>query len=402
MAENKKRKLIGFGFKDILNFLGKGKQREDAINQAGTHPAPQEYPVNHMAKLRHPYEQVFIIRDIISHGGGCFTYKLARKDGKTPALFRAGQYVVVREMIDGKRIARPITISSGIEDAMKGYMSLTVKALPNGFFSPYVTSHWKVGDEVHTSGPQGNFYYSSLRDEKHVIAVSGGGGITPFLSMALSIASGDEDFELDVVYGVNCIEEVMFMEQWQEIMKRTDKVRLHIMSKEPSEKAEFSGYISKEIIEKLANQQPFSIFACGPQPMYVHLDSIAEALNIDQKHYRKEIFGSPKDPTILPGYKLIQTDRPLKATIKIATETFEIPMDPNETIMTALERAGIAGPNRCRGGICGYCRSKLLSGEVYVPEGIDGRRIHDKERGYIHPCCCFPLSDIVLEMPNNR
>ena len=73
-----------------------------------------------------------------------------------------------------------------------------------------------------------------------------------------------------------------------------------------------------------------------------------------------------------------------------------------DTIITAMERAGIAGPNRCRGGICGYCRSRLLSGEVYVPSDIDGRRAHDKEIGYIHPCATYPLTDIELEVPNNR
>ena len=66
-----------------------------------------------------------------------------------------------------------------------------------------------------------------------------------------------------------------------------------------------------------------------------------------------------------------------------------------------LERAGITAPSRCRSGECSWCRSKLVSGEVFVPEKTDGRRRADIEFGYIHPCASFPMSDIVLDVPNS-
>ena len=397
-----KKKLKGFGLKDVLAFLRKGKEREEGINQASAAPAPQEYPINHKAKERHPEEQVFQIVAIIDHGRGVKTYRLFKKDRKNPALFRAGQYVVVRQYIDGKLIARPISISSGIEDAMRGYLDLTIKENPEGYFSPWVISHWKEGGEVTTSGPQGNFYYTSLRDEHHVIAVAGGSGITPILSMAKSIASDDEDFILDIVYCCRSIDDVFMQKDFEAVLKATDKVRLHLCLEKPSEEAEFTGFISKEIIEGIAGNEPYSIFACGPQGMYNHLDKIAVELGLDEKHYRKEIFGIHKDPSKLPGYELIQKDKPLVALIHMCGKDFEIPMRADETIITAMERAGIAGPNRCRGGICGFCRSKLLNGQVYVPEDTDGRRAHDKEKGYIHPCSSFPLTDIELEVPNAK
>lgn len=81
---------------------------------------------------------------------------------------------------------------------------------------------------------------------------------------------------------------------------------------------------------------------------------------------------------------------------------YDIPCNANENMLVALERAGIAGPNRCRGGICGWCRSKLLSGDVFIPENTDGRRDADKAYGYIHPCASFALSDVSIEVPNNK
>ena len=67
-----------------------------------------------------------------------------------------------------------------------------------------------------------------------------------------------------------------------------------------------------------------------------------------------------------------------------------------ESILVALERAGIAAPSQCRRGTCGWCRSKLAAGEVYIPASVDKRRMADKVYGYIHPCSTFPISDISI------
>lgn len=54
-------------------------------------------------------------------------------------------------------------------------------------------------------------------------------------------------------------------------------------------------------------------------------------------------------------------------------------------------------PSRCRSGQCGWCHSRLVSGEVFIPDEADGRREADKKFGWIHPCCTYPLSDIELD-----
>ncbi|NLC67374.1 MAG: 2Fe-2S iron-sulfur cluster binding domain-containing protein, partial [Clostridiaceae bacterium] len=59
-------------------------------------------------------------------------------------------------------------------------------------------------------------------------------------------------------------------------------------------------------------------------------------------------------------------------------------------------------PARCRSGACGVCRSLLISGDVFVPEHVDGRRFADKQYGYIYPCCSFPLSDLEIVVPRER
>lgn len=372
------------------------------IQSAPATPLIEEYETNRKAEERHPEKQEFVIADIVEHDANVKSYFLKKKDGSTPAFFRAGQYVVVRQYIDGKLIARPISISCGPDFSLDGKYVITVKRAPGGFMSDFILDNWKIGDEVVTSGPQGVFYYEGLRDARNVVAVAGGSGITPILSMAYAIMAGDEDFNLTILYGSRAEKDILFKKEFEEICKRTDKVKIvYVLSDEQKEGCE-SGFITAELIKKYAGNEQYSVFASGPQSMYTFLDGEVAKLGIAQKFYRKELFGSAKEPWKLHGYPQETKDKVFNMHVKMCDKEYDIPCSANENMLVALERAGIAGPNRCRGGICGWCRSKLLSGEVFIPENTDGRRDADKVYGYIHPCASFALSDIIIEVPNNK
>ena len=64
-----------------------------------------------------------------------------------------------------------------------------------------------------------------------------------------------------------------------------------------------------------------------------------------------------------------------------------------EPLMNAMERAGIVVEAVCRSGECTFCRTRLLSGEVFTPSCVC-RRWADERFGYIHPCMSYPLSDL--------
>ena len=397
-----KVKLKKYGLKDIMYFTNKPKEREKRIQDTTPARSGANFKCNIKAAERHPDEQLFVIEAVKDHGKGVKTYTLTKADGTNPAFFRAGQYVVIRQEIDGKLIARPVSISSGPAETLEGKMDVTVKEVENGFLSKYIIENWKVGDTVRTSGPQGLFYYEGLRDEEHVVACSGGSGVTPVLSMAKAIASGDEDFRLTILYGSRTKEDILFADEFVAVEAATDKVKLvNVLSDEEAEGCE-KGFITAELIRKYAGEGKYSLFASGPQAMYNFLDAEAEKLELDPKHYRKEIFGSIKEPWTLPGYPVEAKDKVFTLKVKMCNKEYEIPCNANENMLVALERAGIAGPNRCRGGVCGWCRSRLVSGNVFIPELTDGRRGADKKYGYIHPCATFALSDAEIEVPNRK
>lgn len=396
-------KLKVGGIPEMLYFKNKYKEREKKIMTTPVSPNVAKIsPTNLKAAQRHPVSQSFVIDDILVHSADVKTYILRRKDGERAAYFRAGQYVVIREMVDGKLIARPISLSCSPSLTAKGCCSITVKRVPDAFLSGHILDTWEKGREVTTSGPQGVFYYEPFRDARKVMGVCGGSGVTPFVSMAEAIADGIEDFELTILYGSKKEDEILFRDRFDAVMKKTDKVKVvYVLSDEEKDGYEH-GFIGAELIKKYAGNGVYSIFAAGPMAMYRFLDGEVEKLGLIKKYYRKEIFGASKQPWTLPGYPQECKDKTYHIRVTICDKQYELDCAANETILVAFERAGIAGPNRCRGGICGWCRSKLLSGDVYIPEDTDGRREADKLNGYIHPCASFPLSDLVIEVPFNK
>jgi formate hydrogenlyase transcriptional activator len=110
--------------------------------------------------------------------------------------------------------------------------------------------NWKVGTPVSISDPQGNFYFERMRDAKSVIALAGGSGITPFLSMAYSIKDGAEDFDLTVLFGSRTGKDILFEEEFDEICAVCPKVRLiNVLSDEKKDGYE-NGFITAELIKK--------------------------------------------------------------------------------------------------------------------------------------------------------
>ena len=75
-----------------------------------------------------------------------------------------------------------------------------------------------------------------------------------------------------------------------------------------------------------------------------------------------------------------------------------IPAAASESVAVALERAGIKVDTHCRNGECGFCRSQLLSGDIFVSPIGDGRRRMDKEMGWFHACSTWPLSDLKIKV----
>ncbi len=398
MALNVKVGLIGKF--DMLKFKNMSKVREKAIQAAPVKEISGEFAINQNAKALHPDRLNLVVAEVVEHKGAdakSFIFKSA--DGKRLPFFRAGQYLSLKLKIGDSFVTRPYSISSSPAWAKEGKIAVTVRANPAGFAADWMLKNLKVGDSVVSSAPEGQFFYEDIRDAKNVVALAGGSGITPFLSMAYAIRDGVEDFGLTILFGSRTEENILFRKELDDICAACSKVKVvHVLSDE--EKSGFEhGFITAELIAKYAPADAYSVFLCGPEAMYRFVMPEIDKLGLPKRLVRREMLGVTKNVAAQEGYPAACKGKSFALTVRQGASEYKISALADEPVLCAIERAGIVAPSRCRSGECGWCRSKLVSGTVYVPAENEGRRWADKEHGYIHPCASFPTSDMVLEVP---
>jgi len=392
-------KVSLIGALDMLKFKNMAADREKAIQAAPANEIVATFPINENAKALHPDFIDLVVKDVVDHGeAGAKSFVFAREDGKPLPYFRAGQYLSLKLAVGESFVTRPYSISSGPKWALEGMYAVTVKANPSGFAADWMLQNLKAGDKLKASAPQGDFYFDKYRDCKDVVALAGGSGITPFLSMAYAIRDGIEDFNLTILFGSRSENAILFRDELNEIAAACPKVKVvHVLSDEEKEGYEH-GFITAELIRKVAPEH-YSIFICGPEAMYRFVEKEVAKLELPRRLVRREMLGVTKKVWEQPNYPAASKDAVYKLTVRQGPNECVIDASANEPILVALERAGIKAPSRCRSGECGWCRSRLLSGEYFMPEENDGRRWADKKYGFIHPCATFPLSDLTIEVP---
>jgi len=371
-----------------------------AIIEAASDEFPQyEFNANVVAASLHPKVQHVVVSSVRDLNGAKYiTFSPDEEKGtKKLAYFQAGQYISLKLKIGDSVLTRPYSLCSSPKDALEGHYEILVKQMKDGFASNYIAENFKVGTKLDISDPSGFFTYEPLRDSKHVIGVAGGSGLAPFVSFAKAIADGTEDFNLTILYGSKKEEEILLKEELTILDNECDKLRIvHVLSDEDKPDYEH-GFISAELIARYAESDNYSLFVCGSQGMYDYIEKEAHKLSLPPKYVRFDAYGE---------YRLTDrdsdfTDQNAGKTYTItvldaAGQTREIPAKAEESVLVALERAGIEAPSKCRSGECGFCRTKLASGEVYVPKKVEKRRQYDKVNGYIHPCASFPRSDLKI------
>jgi ferredoxin-NADP reductase len=391
---------------DLLAFRGLPGKRRKRFAKASSRPL-SEHPVNELARRLHPPKLQLVVSEIREETATTRTFKLAPAAGSEIAelpCFRAGQYLSLKVAVEGARITRPYSISSAPFEARgpDGFYEITIRRVEAGFLSEHVWSSWAVGTAVESSGPVGLFYHEPLRDAGKIVGLAGGSGITPFRSMAREIVYGDLDAELLLLYGSSDEGDIAFYDELEELeVESRGRIRIvYVLSCEaPSLEGCEQGFITAELIEKYADVPRSSFFVCGPEMMYRFLEGELAKLDLPPRRVRREVWGELLDVASHPGFPSEAVGRTFQIDVTMNGVRSEIPARATEPVLVAMERANLATPSQCRSGECGYCRSLLLGGEVFVVTQSDHRRAADRKLGYIHPCASYPLSDLELETP---
>lgn len=391
-------KVNGF-LKDVTGASRVTKARRELIEHGDPNNIYSD-PIRETAKELHPEVTKVRVIDVKDVSPTARKYRFAADLGDILPPFMCGQYCSLDLEIDGTVTTRPYSICSAPFEAREGaepFFELTIRnGRPGeGFVSSWFYENVKEGDTFKAHLPFGQFYYEPLRDSKHIVGLAGGSGITPFYSMAKEIAHGTMDADLTILYGSVSTKDIILKEELEAI--DCDRVRLiNVISGDEDYDGE-KGFLSADIIKKYSSED-ITYFVCGPLAMYHFVRGELEKLNVPARRIRMETFGAPRDITKAEGYPEIKPALFALHVIRGIQEDL-VQASSLEPIAVALERAGIKNNTRCRSGSCGFCRCKLVKGEVFVPAEGDGRRRADKENNYIHACSAYPLSECTVKIP---
>jgi len=389
--------------RDILRFATHISDRHRIFRGSSSEPQEEKY-ILRLRQALHPETQYLTVDNISHENATTASYKLVpdthRNRSNIIAPFQAGQYLSVEVAVNGKQtISRPYSISSTPEESRRNnaYV-ITVKNPPGAFIPEIISKTWKVGTSVKVSDPWGQFHHHPLRDPSHLLCIAGGSGITPFRSILGEVLSGgNTDISAVLIQGAANYEELVFSDFFMELeRKHPGRFRwIPVLSVEKPGNGKInhdirSGFIDADILSEAMAGSETSVFICGPEALHRFIDEEMGKAGLRPKRIRREDYGISGKPE---GRETVDI------TVKTAGWTYRLTADKGETVLTALERAGLEPPSRCRTGTCGWCRGSLLEGKIRYDRVPGGLRSADREGGYFHPCAAKPETDLLIEIP---
>jgi 3-ketosteroid 9alpha-monooxygenase subunit B len=120
-------------------------------------------------------------------------------------------------------------------------------------------------------------------------------------------------------------------------------------------------------VELAAGKTSSEFLVCGPAPfMTLVIQGLADA-GVDRNRIHVEKFQSLKgDPFVAAPSRESATAEQAEVTVTLYGETHQLSWDGDQSLLVALETAGLAPPFSCREGRCSSCTCRLIEGEVQM------------------------------------
>jgi len=220
-----------------------------------------------------------------------WTVKLAPPEGDSIFSYLPGQFHFITFY---RRRHLPVeehhwTISSSPTE--KGYVSSTIKAL--GDFTSTM-GETRVGDQAAVQGPFGRFSYALHPEEKNLIFIAGGIGITPLMAMLRHMRDMRDKRPVLLLYGNRGEDQIVFREE----LSRLEEEELpsfrvvHVLSRPGRSWTGETGHVDGHKIIKYCGEdlKGKTFYICGPPPMRKAVIFRLKSLGVVDSQIRLEIF----------------------------------------------------------------------------------------------------------------
>ena len=311
--------------------------------------------------------------------------------------FEPGQYLTLRAVVGGNELRRSYSICAAPGEALR----VGVRRVPGGAFSSWLHQTLRPGDLLDVMEPQGRFGAALSHRPRHVLAVAGGSGITPILSILKTLLAGDPRAQATLLYGNRSAASTMFKEELEDLKNRhLTRLALHpVFSREVVDSPLNAGRLdAAKVASFLRLAGPVDeAFVCGPHAMNDEVEAALLAAGVPPERIHVERFGIPPTAADATLHAPKEGDA-TTARISIVRDglTREVAFQPSdESILAAAGRAGLDVPYSCRSGVCATCRAKLLEGRVRMDRNFALEQA-DLDAGFVLTCQAHPLTDRVV------
>lgn len=325
------------------------------------------------------------------------TFRLVSPEGgPLPFTHTAGQYLNLALMMDGKRVNRSYTIAS--PPTRNAYCEISVKCAADGRASRHLHETWREGQRVKVSAPAGRFVFAG-REAERVVLVAGGIGITPMMSIIRSLTDRGWPGELSLLFSVRTVRDFVFREELALLQSRFKNLHVHVLiTRDPDTAWDGArGQITREVFSHFVpNLTRGPVLLCGPETMMTAMRAILVGMGVPDADVQQEAFVSPPEPAPLPVDGATPLPEGQLASIAFTRSGKTAEVTGEQTVLEAAEEAGVDIPFECRSGICGQCKTTLVSGQVAM-DVQDALTAADRTRRLILACQARATRDLEVD-----
>lgn len=288
--------------------------------------------------------------------------------------YEPGQYIGIGVLVDGRWRWRSYSLTSSPVTGAKT-ITITVKAMPEGFLSSHLVDGLAPGTIVRLAAPAGNFVMPDPAPSS-VLFLTAGSGITPVMSMLRTLAKRGQLTDVVHVHSAPTETDVIFGAELAELNAGQSGYALRLRETRTSGRLDL-GRLDGEVPDWRTRQT----WACGPAAMLDDAQRVwASAGLAEQLH--------------LERFAAVRTTRATGGAVTFGRAGKTVQADGATSLMEAGEQAGVQMPFGCRMGICQSCVVSLVDGNVR-----DLRTGETKEPGTrVQTCVTAASGDCTLDV----
>ena len=259
--------------------------------------------------------------------------------------YEPGQYMGIGLLVDGRWRWRSYSLTSS---PVKGArtVTITVKAMPEGFLSSHLVGGVKPGTIVRLAAPQGNFVLPDPAPPA-VLFITAGSGITPVMSMLRTLVRHDQITDVIHLHSAPTAADVMFGGELEQLARDHAGYRLLLRTTRSQGRRDVT-QLDTEVPDWRERQS----WACGPEAVLNAAERAWSAAGVQDRLHLERFAVSRAAPAGAGG------------TVTFGKSGKSTTADAATSLMDAGERIGVQMPFGCRMGICQSCVVGLVEGHV--------------------------------------